>query len=89
MPFKSRWAKCCYNHDYYIKHIEELKEKRTGLIFCEACNKNISKINIMKHYKRRTHILQDEDLRQRKYMNRVLNQKFDSNISSIIASFYI
>jgi len=87
MSILQKWYKSVYNHEYYIKHMDKLKEQRQGVVFCEICNKNISKINILKHNKRKSHNQLLENMHKRQYINKILNQKFEGNISSIVASY--
>ena len=87
MPILDRWVRSEYNHLYYIRNEERLREKRQGIIFCSLCDKYISKINILKHQRRKVHIQLFEISQKRNYIDKILSQKFDSGISKLIASF--
>ena len=87
MPYLQKWYKSMYNHEYYIKHMDKLKEQRQGVVFCDVCQKYISKINILKHNKRKYHNQLLENMHKRHYINKILNQKFEGHISSIVASY--
>ena len=67
--------------------LEEWEKQNPDNRLCEICNKNISKINILKHNKRKYHNQLLENMHKRQYINKILNQKFEGNISSIVASY--
>ena len=87
MPYKNKWEQSFYNHDYYVRNLERIMEKRKGSIFCEACRKTISKTNFAKHSRTRSHILDDRVFKEKRMMGEVLKRKIDGNITDIILSF--
>ena len=87
MPFKCHYQRYLYNSEYYSKHADEIKLKNVGYVYCSICNKNISKINYLKHQRRKVHIQLWENSQKRNYIDKLLSQKFDCNISGLIASY--
>jgi peroxiredoxin len=54
-----------YMKDYYSKNKDKLKENSIKKVYCECCNKEISKANWNKHIKNKVH-LQNKELKDKK-----------------------